>query len=92
MLTSVDITKPINKEALAQFIENEIDAKAINYEDIPPIQEEWLEKIAMRKKIIKKQISIRLDSDIIDFLKKEDKHYQSHINTILRAYIETVKA
>lgn len=40
---------------------------------------------------IKKPLSIRLDSDIIAWLKSYGKGYQSRINTILRQAMDTDK-
>ncbi|HOV15506.1 MAG TPA: BrnA antitoxin family protein [Spirochaetota bacterium] len=38
--------------------------------------------------IEKEKISIRLDKDVLDFLKKNGRGYQSVINSILRTYYE----
>ncbi len=37
---------------------------------------------------VKRAISIRLDSDIIEFFKKEGPGYQSRMNEVLRIYME----
>lgn len=36
----------------------------------------------------KKAISIRLDSDVLDFFRREGRGYQTHINAVLRSYME----
>jgi uncharacterized protein (DUF4415 family) len=41
----------------------------------------------MVKPITKKAISIRLDSDVLEWFKHQGKGYQSMINTVLRSYI-----
>jgi uncharacterized protein (DUF4415 family) len=41
----------------------------------------------MVKPITKKAISIRLDSDVLEWFKNQGKGYQSMINTVLRSYI-----
>jgi len=41
--------------------------------------------------IVKKPVSIRLDSDVIDFFKDAGKGYQTRINQILRSYMEHQK-
>ncbi|MEQ9505920.1 MAG: BrnA antitoxin family protein [Hyphomonas sp.] len=38
--------------------------------------------------VIKRPVSIRLDSDVIEFFKDAGKGYQTRINQILRAYME----
>jgi uncharacterized protein (DUF4415 family) len=39
----------------------------------------------------KKTITIRLDSDVIDWLKLQGKGYQTRINAVLRAYMKHVE-
>ena len=36
----------------------------------------------------KKQLTIRMDSDVIDWFKKQGQGYQTKINSLLRAYME----
>lgn len=69
-----------------------IQDKEINFSDIPETSEEfWIDaKVLMPKE--KTAVSIRLDSDIIDFFKKQGKGYQSKINAVLRSYIEHIHA
>jgi uncharacterized protein (DUF4415 family) len=37
--------------------------------------------------IAKKAVSIRLDSDVLDWFKEQGKGYQSIINNVLRTYV-----
>jgi uncharacterized protein (DUF4415 family) len=37
--------------------------------------------------IAKKAVSIRLDSDVLDWFKDQGKGYQSIINNVLRTYV-----
>jgi uncharacterized protein (DUF4415 family) len=37
----------------------------------------------------KKAISIRIDPDVLEWFKKHGKRYQSRINAVLRAYVES---
>ena len=39
----------------------------------------------------KDQLTIRLDTDLLDWLKKQGKGYHTRINTILRAYMQVHK-
>lgn len=39
----------------------------------------------------KKPVSIRLDPDVLEFFKAQGKGYQTHINAVLRAYMEAQK-
>ncbi|MBI5100349.1 MAG: BrnA antitoxin family protein [Nitrospirae bacterium] len=36
----------------------------------------------------KKQLTLRLDPDVIDFFKKQGRGYQTTINAVLRKYVE----
>ena len=68
-------------KALAERPDSEIDTS-----DIP----EWTEdqwKNAVRGRFyrpVKKQVTARLDADVLDWLKKQGKGYQSRMNAILR--------
>jgi uncharacterized protein (DUF4415 family) len=39
----------------------------------------------------KKQITLRLDPDVLDFFKSQGKGYQTAINKVLRRYVEAQK-
>jgi uncharacterized protein (DUF4415 family) len=78
---------PLSKEA-----ERQLDALAkmpdelIDYSDIPPLDESFW-KNAIRNpyyKPVKKQLTLRLDADLIAWLRNTGKGYQTRINSILR--------
>lgn len=60
-----------------------------------PDWEEWQDvdwsKAVLVVPRVKRAISIRLDSDIIDFFKQEGPGYQSRMNEVLRFYMENRK-
>ncbi len=60
----------------------------IDYSVIPEFGEEFLRSVEMKMTPAKKPISVRLDADVLDWLKGQGKGYQSRINAILRAYYE----
>lgn len=78
------VPESIRKElaGLAAKPENEID-----FSDIPSTNEaDW--RVAERGKFyrpIKQQLTVRIDADVLDWLKSEGKGYQSRLNDILRA-------
>jgi uncharacterized protein (DUF4415 family) len=39
----------------------------------------------------KTQITLRIDSDVVEFFKHTGKRYQTKINAVLRAYVEAHK-
>lgn len=59
---------------------------AIDYSDIPALTDEQL-RTAVRGKFykpVKRQITARVDADVLEWLKSQGKGYQSRINAILR--------
>ncbi len=63
---------------------------AIDYSDIPTLEPEFFRE-AIRWPGPKKQITIRLDPDILAFLRKRSRRYQTTINAVLRKYVEMQK-
>lgn len=61
----------------------------IDYSDIPPLGRTFLKKATMAWPPAKKQLTIRLDADVLDWLKGHGKGYQTRINRILRVVMES---
>ncbi len=59
----------------------------IDYSDIPPLEKDFFKKAVLWPGT-KKQITLRLDPDVIDFFRKKGRGYQSMINAVLRKYVE----
>ncbi len=58
----------------------------IDYSDIPPLTEDFW-KNAVRNPFyrpVKKQLTVRVDSDVIAWLKQKGAGYQTRINALLR--------
>jgi uncharacterized protein (DUF4415 family) len=70
-----------NLKLLASLPDDEI-----NYDDIPALTEAQL--VEMRRgrfyRPVKKQITARVDADVLAWLKSQGKGYQSRMNEILR--------
>jgi uncharacterized protein (DUF4415 family) len=62
--------------------------KDVDFSDIPELDDDFFEEAGLWSSGKKKQITIRLDPDIVDFYKKEGPGYQSRINKVLRRYME----
>jgi uncharacterized protein (DUF4415 family) len=77
----------ISKERLKQI--ESISEKEIDYSDIPETDEAFWAKAKLRLPQTKKGVYIRLDPDLIDWLKRQGPGYQTRINAILRSYMET---
>ena len=68
-----------------------IDAQSdqdIDYSDIPELDEQFFKDARVVVPPGKKQLTLRLDADVLDWLKAQGKGYQSRINAVLRAYYE----
>jgi uncharacterized protein (DUF4415 family) len=61
----------------------------IDYSDIPPLGDEFFKKATVAWPPVKQQLTIRLDSDVLDWLKARGKGYQTRINRILRTAMES---
>ena len=69
--------------ALQEMSDGEID-----YSDIPPVTD-WSEAVVGRfYRPVKETVTIRLDADVLDWLKRGGKGYQTRVNKILRAVME----
>jgi uncharacterized protein (DUF4415 family) len=69
--------------ALTAMPDEEIDTT-----DIPEITD-WSKAVVGRfYRPVKETVTIRLDADVLDWLKQGGKGYQTRVNTILRAVME----
>jgi len=63
----------------------------IDYSDSPELDESFFTRAAVHWPPEKKQLTLRLDEDVLDWLKGQGRGYQTRINAILRAYYEAHK-
>jgi uncharacterized protein (DUF4415 family) len=61
----------------------------IDYSDIPPLGAEFFKRATAAWPPPKQQLTIRLDADVLDWLKGNGRGYQTRINHILRAAMES---
>jgi uncharacterized protein (DUF4415 family) len=66
-----------------------LDATPIDYSDIPPLGDEFFTKATVAWPPAKQQLTIRLDADVLNWLKSNGRGYQTRINHILRAAMES---
>jgi uncharacterized protein (DUF4415 family) len=66
-----------------------LDKMPIDYSDIPELSDEFLKQATVTWPPAKKQLTIRLDSDVLDWLKGHGRGYQTRINRILRVAMES---
>jgi uncharacterized protein (DUF4415 family) len=64
----------------------------IDYSDIPPLGDEFFRKAAIPWPPAKRQLTIRLDDDVLQWLRANGRGYQTRINRILRAAMESAQS
>jgi uncharacterized protein (DUF4415 family) len=75
---------------LGAMTDAEIRARHGDDPNLPEI--DWAKAdVQLVEPIVKKPVSIRLDSDVIDFFRDAGKGYQTRIDQILRSYMEHQK-
>ncbi len=64
----------------------------IDYSDIPPVSPEMFARGVLRQGLRpvprKKQLTLRIDADVVAWYKAQGLGYQTRINALLRAYME----
>ncbi len=64
----------------------------IDYSDIPPVSPEMFARGVLRRGLKpvphKKQLTLRIDADVVEWYKAQGLGYQTRINALLRAYME----
>lgn len=67
-----------------------LEDAAIDYSDIPELTDEFFKKARVVEwPPAKKQLTIRLDADVLAWLKGHGRGYQTRINRILRVVMES---
>ncbi len=61
-----------------------IQDQDIDYSEIPEADESFWQRVELQMPQPKKGIYIRLDTDVIDWLKSKGKGYQTRMNAMLR--------
>jgi uncharacterized protein (DUF4415 family) len=83
---------PASKRKLAKLAERP-DAE-IDFSDIPPLTEGFW-KNAVRNPFyrpVKQQLTVRLDADVVTWLRRQGRGYQTRLNQVLRrAMLEDIK-
>lgn len=64
----------------------------IDYSDIPELDDSFWERATVLYPPSKKQITVRLDEDVLLWLKSKGRGYQTRMNAMLRAMMESDQA
>ncbi len=79
--------KPTIKSDLKRL--DRMTDKDIDYSDIPPLDDAFFKKATMFAwPPVKRQVTVRLDADVLRWLKASGRGYQTRLNYILRAAME----
>ena len=70
---------------------DEIKDKNIDYSDIPELDESFWVNAVMEYPEKKKPVTLRLDTDVLDWFKSMGKGYQTRINSVLRSFYNAHK-
>ncbi|HEU0022789.1 MAG TPA: BrnA antitoxin family protein [Dehalococcoidia bacterium] len=68
--------------------EEEIEEAARSDPDNPPLDEEFFKHARIVTPPPKKAVHLRIDSDVLEWFKRQGKGYQTRMNAVLRAYME----
>lgn len=71
---------------------HEMKDEDIDVSDIPPVPPEMFARGIVRRGLKpvtrKKQLTLRVDGDVVEWYQKQGPGYQTRINSLLRAYME----
>ena len=62
--------------------------KEIDFSDIPELDESFFKSASLQMPKNKVSVSIRLDTDLLNWFKRQGRGYQTKINAILRMYMK----
>ena len=84
--------KPTSKKSQTDFSGlDKMKDEDIDYSDAPAITPEMFAKSIVRRGLkprTKTQLTLRVDTDVLEWYKKQGRGYQTKINLLLRAYMQ----
>jgi len=81
-----DISKKKRTKAIKSIRDENID-----YTDIPELSESFFKKANLELPKTKTAISLRIDSDVLEWFKSQGEKYQTKMNAVLKAFINARK-
>jgi uncharacterized protein (DUF4415 family) len=64
--------------------------KSINFSASPDLSDVWVLHAKRAANVpVKKQVSLRIDEDILEFFKLQGSRYQTKMHAVLRAYVDS---
>ena len=69
----------------------EIRDEDVDYSDAPELDDSFWQNAIIEYPERKKPVTLRLDSDVLEWFKSKGRGYQTRINAVLRTYVEANK-
>jgi len=66
--------------------------EAIDYSDIPELDDEFWQNAELVMPESKERITLRVDKEVVDYFRHSGHGYQTRINAVLRAYVEAQRS
>ncbi len=84
--------KPSKKRSKLDLkkIESQADAD-IDTTDIAPLDPEFFKTAELRMPSKKSSITVRIDTEVLEWFRRQGKGYQTRMNAVLRTYMEAQK-
>jgi uncharacterized protein (DUF4415 family) len=79
---------PAEPPTLSREAHEQIEARSIDYSDIPELPDDFWTQHPPVKRENKRLVTLRLDADVLAFFRKHGRRYQTQMNAVLRAYME----
>ena len=67
------------------------DSEIVVDDDAPEITAEMMRRAVVTDRRTKDNISLRVDHDVLEWFREQGRGYQTRINAVLRAYVQTVR-
>ncbi|MGR6465941.1 BrnA antitoxin family protein [Rhizobium sp. PAMB 3182] len=77
----------MSAERLKQIANRSEDA--IDFSDVPELDESFFRTAKLVEPTSKKQVTMRIDADVLDWFKARGKGYQTRMNAVLKAFMES---
>ena len=84
-----DIMKGSKKQRLEEV--EKIQDNKIDYSDIPELDDSFWDNATIVYPENKKPVTLRLDTDVLEWFRSTGKGYQTRINAILKSYVKAHK-
>lgn len=81
--------KPLKRQSKTNWARlDALKDQDIDYSEIPELDDDFFKNAVLRMPEPKAIVTLRLDRDVLEWLKKQGPRYQTRINALLRAYME----